>query len=156
MAAALAQRMLGAAPDGVWAAPGRVNLIGEHTDYNGGLVLPFALAERTQAAIRPRTDALVRICSEQKPGIVEVPVTELTPGVPDGWGAYVAGVLWALGADSGFDIAISSDVPVGSGLSSSAALTCSVALGIDDVLGMDLDRRELARLTRHAGERLRG
>ncbi len=149
-AAALAQRTLGTAPAGVWAAPGRVNLIGEHTDYNGGLVLPFALAERTQAAIRPRDDGHIRICSEQEPGIVELPVAQLTPGVPDGWGAYVAGVLWALGVDSGFDIAISSDVPVGSGLSSSAALTCSVALGINDVLGMDLDRRELARLTRRA------
>jgi galactokinase len=149
-ATALAQQTFGADPVGVWAAPGRVNLIGEHTDYNGGLVLPFALAERTHAAIRPRDDGRLRICSDQVAGIVELTVAELGPGVPQGWGAYVAGVLWALGVDSGFDIAISSDVPVGSGLSSSAALTCSVALGVNEVAGMGLDRRRLARLTRRA------
>jgi galactokinase len=149
-AATLAQRMLGATPAGVWAAPGRVNLIGEHTDYNGGLVLPFALAERTQAAIRPRDDGRLRICSDQVAGIVELTVAELGPGVPQGWGAYVAGVLWALGVDSGFDIAISSDVPVGSGLSSSAALTCSVALGVNELASTGRDRRRLAQLTRRA------
>jgi len=145
----LFRTVMGGDPAGVWAAPGRVNLIGEHTDYNGGLVLPFALAERTEAAIRPRTDDLIRICSAQETGqIIEISLDDLAPGRPAGWGAYVAGVAWALDAKAGFDIAVDSTVPVGSGLSSSAALICAVALGINDLREMGLDRRELARRTR--------
>lgn len=136
-------------PEGVWAAPGRVNLIGEHTDYNRGLVLPFALAERTEAAISRRNDGVIRICSAQKPNqSIEITVDALAPGRPAGWGAYVAGVPWALGTASGFDIAVDSTVPVGSGLSSSSALICAVGLGINDLLGLNLTRRELARRTR--------
>jgi galactokinase len=128
-----------------------VNLIGEHTDYNGGLVLPFALAERTEAAISVRDDGVLRACSAQEPGeVVEINVAELHPGRPAGWGSYVAGVLWALDSGVGFDIAVTSEVPVGSGLSSSAALTCAIALGMNDLLEMGFDRPELARRTRRA------
>ncbi len=148
-AVAVFNRVFGADPDGVWAAPGRVNLIGEHTDYNDGLVLPFALAERTDAAIALRSDGHIRICSAQNPGeVVEMKASNLAPGLPSGWAAYVAGVPWALGTTTGFDIAVDSSVPVGSGLSSSAALMCSVGIGLDELLGLGLSRRELARKTR--------
>ena len=83
-------------PRGVWSAPGRVNLIGEHTDYNGGTCLPLALPHRTFVALRPRPDALVRAVSAQRPGEVwRTSLGEVTPGRVDGWGAYVAGVAWA-------------------------------------------------------------
>ncbi len=133
-------------PEGVWSAPGRVNLIGEHTDYNGGLVLPFALSKRTDVAMALRHGGTSRICSSFAPGhVIELGPDDLNPGRTTGWVAYVAGVLWAMQADDGWDIAIDSSVPVGSGLSSSAALTCAVATGIDELLGLRLGRRELAR-----------
>jgi galactokinase len=147
-AASAFRKAFGYDPDGVWAAPGRVNLIGEHTDYNEGLVLPFAIAERTEAAIAARPDGRIRVCSAQNPGeLVEVDVTELEPGRPDGWGAYVAGVPWALDCAGGFDAAVDSSVPVGSGLSSSAALMCAVGLGLNELFDLGLSRRELARRT---------
>ena len=142
------RRVFGYEADGSWAAPGRVNLIGEHTDYNDGLVLPFAIAERTEAAIARRSDGHIRICSAQNPGeIVELKVTGLSPGMPSGWAAYVAGVPWALDCDNGFDVAIDSSVPVGSGLSSSAALMCAVGLGINEMFELGFSRRDIARRT---------
>lgn len=142
------RRVFGSDPEGVWAAPGRVNLIGEHTDYNDGLVLPFALEERTEAAIAPRRDGHIRMCSAQNPGeVVEMKAINLTPGLPSGWAAYVAGVPWALETLAGFDVAIDSSVPVGSGLSSSAALMCAVGLGLNEMFDLGHTRRELARRT---------
>lgn len=147
-AAGVFREAFGTSPDGVWAAPGRVNLIGGHTDYNGGLVLPFAIDQRTQAAIGRRSDGRVRICSAQAPGdLIEIDAAELEEGHPSGWGAYVAGVLWTLRTTAGFDIAIDSRISLGSGLSSSAALICAVGLGLNEILELGHSRRELARLT---------
>ncbi|GIG39146.1 galactokinase [Cellulomonas phragmiteti] len=135
-----------AAPDGVWSAPGRVNLIGEHTDYNGGLALPIALPHRTYAALARRGDDVVRLVSAQEPsGVREVRLSDAVPGAVGGWAAYVVGVAWALreaGHDvGGFDVAIDSCVPFGAGLSSSAALEASVAVALDDLHGLGLAGR---------------
>src|SRR4029450_3998357 len=112
------------------SAPGRVNLIGEHTDYNAGLCLPIALPQRTQAACSPREDRLLRMVSAQSEGgLVDVRLADVAPGTPGGWAAYVGGVPWALAkagyAVTGLDVAIDSSVPLGAGLSSSAALECA-------------------------------
>ena len=123
------------APAGVWAAPGRVNLIGEHIDYAGGASIPFALEQNTAVAVAPRSDGLIRIASEFDGSIAhaEVSLADVRPGHPADWSGYVAGTVWAATAAgtlscTGLDIAIVSDVPVGSGLSSSAALECSTAV----------------------------
>ena len=143
---------LGGAPDGVWAAPGRINLIGEHTDYNGGWCLPFALAHRTYCAVRTRADGRLRVASRQAPGQAwEGEVTQIRPGSPEGWVAYVAGVVASLagraGGPVGADILVDGRVPLGAGLSSSAALSCSGALALADLVpGLaTLDRAELAQ-----------
>lgn len=145
----------GFAAEGTWSAPGRVNLIGEHTDYNQGLCLPIALPQRTSAQVRRRDDRLLRIWSEQEDHLVEVEIGDVAPGHPEGWAAYAAGVVWALdqaGYDvGGLDIAIDGHVPVGGGLSSSAALECSVGAAASDVFALDLmtsdhSRAELAQL----------
>jgi galactokinase len=133
----------GAAPEGVWSAPGRVNLIGEHTDYNDGLALPIALPHRTYAAVARRDDDLVRLVSAQEPsGVREVRLADAAPGGVGGWAAYVVGVAWALReaghAVGGFDLAIDSCVPFGAGLSSSAALEASVAVALDALHGLGL------------------
>jgi len=142
----------GGRPDGVWSAPGRVNLMGEHTDYNGGLALPMALPLRTYAAVRLRDDGRLRLSSQSEPGgVVETEVRLVGPGAPAGWGAYVAGVFWALrhaGYEApGADVHIVSEVPVGAGLSSSAALECAVAAALSDLLGLDLLRDDAGRAT---------
>ena len=127
-------KLTGQESQGVWAAPGRVNLIGEHTDYNDGLVLPFAIEREALAAIALRDDDEVRCWSRQKE--------------PVSWEAYPRGVLRAL-RDAGLplrgaDIVVDSDVPTGSGLSSSAALECAVAMALNDLTGATLDRMALA------------
>jgi galactokinase len=147
----------GAAPSGVWLAPGRANLMGEHTDYNGGFVLPFALGQVTAVAAAPRTDRRLVLSSGQQPGSdVDVLLDDLAPGAVSGWGAYPCGVAWALRAAGrdvpGANIAIDSDVPAGAGLSSSAALECATALALTEVglAGAAAPRRELAAIARRA------
>ncbi|HWI32784.1 MAG TPA: galactokinase [Lapillicoccus sp.] len=142
-AASLFAATFGGQPTGVWSAPGRANLIGEHTDYNGGLALPIALPRRTYAAVRRRDDGLLRAVSASAPGgVVEVAVDAIEPGTPPSWAAYLAGVCWALRQEGyavpGLDVAIASDVPVGAGLSSSAALECSVVAALCDLLRLEL------------------
>jgi galactokinase len=144
---------VGAAPEGVWAAPGRVNVIGEHTDYNGGFVLPVALAHTTRAAVARRTDGLVALASLQHPDKgVEIALEDLAPGRPAGWAGYPAGVVHGLRdrAPSGLSILVDGDVPSGAGLSSSAALECAVALALRDLLELDLTAAELVDVARRA------
>jgi galactokinase len=144
----------GRRPDGIWAAPGRVNLIGEHVDYNDGLVLPFALTHRTFAAVAARDDGVVAARSMQSDGSLSEPVDRLEPGSMTEWPAYVAGVMWVLREDDhdvrGMDVLLDGRVPVGAGLSSSAALECSVALAAAELSGLDLDAPALAKVAQRA------
>ncbi|MCE4948431.1 galactokinase [Streptomyces noursei] len=154
--AAAFHAVYGAEPAGTWAAPGRVNLIGEHTDYNDGFVMPLALPHTTIAAAAPRTDGVLRLHSAGAPG---GPVTLRTddlapPSRGADWAAYPAGVVWAMRAAGlpigGADLHYSSTVPLGAGLSSSAALEIATALALDDLYGLGLPRAELARLAQRA------
>ena len=145
----------GRAPDGVWAAPGRVNLIGEHTDYNDGFVLPLALAQQTVAVAATATNGCTRVRSLQEPDeVVSFAAGNVDPGDVDGWGAYVAGVAWALRSSgqvlADLDLVIDSDVPVGAGLSSSAAVECAVAKAWVDLSRLSVSSTELARLCQRA------
>jgi len=146
-----------AEPTGVWTAPGRVNLIGEHTDYNGGFVLPFAIDRRTAVAVGVRDDRTLRVATAFSDEVVQIGIDELAPEHLAGWSAYVLGVAWALGQPTfrdprgadlstvpGLDLYVVSDVPVGAGLSSSAALECAVAVALDELWGLGRDRRSLA------------
>ncbi|TQM79902.1 galactokinase [Saccharothrix saharensis] len=136
-AAAAFERLVGVAPEGVWSAPGRVNLIGEHTDYNDGFVLPFALPYRTAVAASPRDDGMLHVATLHDDGAEEradpIAVADLEPGVVKGWAAYPSGVAWVLrdqGVVGGANLVIAGDVPAGAGLSSSHALECAVALAL--------------------------
>ena len=153
-AAAGFRNAYGSEPDGLWAAPGRVNLIGEHTDYNDGFVLPFALPQRTVAAAA-RADSGWTICSDFAPEPVTFGDAETAePGGLDGWAGYVAGVIWAL-RDAGYDvpparIAFSSDVPVGAGVSSSAALESAALTALIELGGIDLPVEKRPALAQRA------
>ena len=148
-AAALFRETFGDEPRGVWSAPGRVNIIGEHVDYNGGPCLPIALPHRAFVALSPRSDRTVRLVSTQTREAIDVLDLDVigpkgTPGeVANHWTAYLAGVAWALeqvgyGPLPGFDAALWSCVPLGGGLSSSAALECATAVALDEVCGLGL------------------
>ena len=150
----------GSEPTGVWSAPGRVNLIGEHTDYNEGFVLPFAIDRRTYAAVGLRSDQLARIASSFAGEVIEFEISKISKGSVAGWSAYPLGVAWALmqaGATSkGFDLYVESNVPVGAGLSSSAAIECSVALALNDLWGAGLSKNVLAKVGQKAENEIVG
>ena len=175
-AAAWFRAAYGADPEGVWHAPGRANLIGEHTDYNDGFVLPFALGMGVRAAASRRDDGVLELCSHQAPAQpgtdpsaaepaapeagrmagqpVALPLDSLAPGSVPGWAAYGAGVAWSLRLAGhpvgGARVAIDADLPQGAGLSSSAALECAVALALTGLYQIDIPRPELARLAQRA------
>ena len=145
----------GRQPEGVWQAPGRANLIGEHTDYNQGWVLPFALDRGVLVAAACRHDGMLVIRSRQAPGEpATLPLATVAPGRVTGWAAYPAGVAWALREAGhpvgGASLAIDSTLPQGAGLSSSAALECAVALALTGLYGLDVPRPDLAILARRA------
>ncbi|MBF4575831.1 galactokinase [Frondihabitans sp. VKM Ac-2883] len=153
---------------GRWQAPGRVNLIGEHTDYNDGFVLPLAIDRATTITVGRRNDRLLRASSSFEPGVVhEASLDALDPATLDGWSAYVFGIAWALAkklpevttSDDvaidlseafGLDIFVDSDVPVGAGLSSSAAIECSVAVAMADLWNLDVTRPFLASVGQYS------
>lgn len=142
--------LYGGAPEACFAAPGRVNLIGEHTDYNEGYVLPFAIDKAAGIGLRIRpasSGRLLRIASTRGGQVVEVQAAGMVPAAVEPWARYVAGVFWALEqrglALPGADILLDSTVPIGAGLSSSAAIECAVALGLNEHLGLGLSREEL-------------
>jgi galactokinase len=145
------------APDVVWSAPGRANLIGEHTDYNEGFVLPFAISERTFAAAARRDDDAIRINSTSYPAAFGLAgLDRVAPGEASGWPAYPLGVAWAIAKDRGLpplpgvDLLIDSAVPAGAGLSSSAALEMAVAGALAQLWGLSLSVPELARIGQRA------
>ncbi len=143
----------GTAPEGVWAAPGRVNVIGEHTDYNGGHVLPVALPHTTRAAVARRDDGRLVLASLQHPDAdADVAVDDLVPGTPGGWAGYPAGVVVQVrtSVPGGLSLLVDGDVPAGAGLSSSAALECAVALAVSDLLGLGLTPDQLVDTARRA------
>jgi galactokinase len=137
-------------PESVGRAPGRVNLIGEHTDYNAGLCLPLALPHAATAAVAPRPDGSLVVRSRSFPDPWEGTLEVLAPGAVPGWAGYVTGVVWALrqgGLDvPGLEIRVDSDVPIGAGLSSSAALECAVAVAVAGLLDLPLTERVRTRL----------
>ncbi len=157
------EERFGRAAEVVARAPGRVNLIGEHTDYNAGLVLPLALPHSTYVALARRSDQAIRMVSEQQPDSWDGRLDHLGPGRLEGWGAYGAGVLWALREAGwtlpGVDLYIDGQVPLGAGLSSSAALECAVAVGIVGLLKgemPDSDREQLAEVAIRAETQIVG
>jgi galactokinase len=153
--AARFSREFGSAPDGIWQAPGRVNLIGEHTDYNEGFVLPFAIDRTARVAIRVRPDSTVRLFSTYGDhGLVSTTLDSLEPGSAKGWTKYPLGVMWALKqrgiAVPGIDLLLDSNVPLGAGLSSSHAIECAVISALNDLTGAGLEAEDMVLATQHA------
>jgi galactokinase len=145
----------GREPETVWSAPGRANLIGEHTDYNDGFVLPFALMRRVYVAAARRTDGRVAARSVQAPGVTDAaPIAELTPGTHRGnWLEYPFGVVWALrklGEIPGVELVVDGHVPLGAGVSSSAALECAIACAVAELAALNAANLELALACKRA------
>jgi galactokinase len=147
-------------PEGLWWAPGRVNLIGEHTDYNDGFVLPFAIERGTIAAAARRDDGRLRCWSLEEEEVGDVSVAHLAPGRVEGWTAYPQGMAWALqdaGVElGGADLLVGTTLPQGSGLSSSAALECAVGLALAELFTAELEPRRLALLAQRAETEVAG
>jgi galactokinase len=148
-------RLAGHLPDGLWSSPGRVNLIGEHTDYNDGLVLPVAIDRSAVVAAGLRGDGMVRCASLQVGGVVETSVDGIAPGGVHGWAGPVLGALWGMhGAGllvSGIDLVVDSAIPIGAGLASSAALAVAAVLAATDLTGQRMSLIDIARCCQ-AGE----
>jgi galactokinase len=149
------RRLTTAEPDGVWSAPGRVNLIGEHTDYSAGLVLPVTVDRALTVAARLRGDDVVRVVSLQVRGEVQMALGDIQPGHIHGWASYPLGTIWALQqagfAIGGVDLVFDSDIPIGGGLASSAALEVATGLALSELSGQPMTPLELARCCQ-AGE----
>src|SRR5688572_22263540 len=135
---------------GVWRAPGRVNLVGEHTDHQQGLVLPFAIDRGVTVTASLRDDDVVACRSIGFGPAPDVRIRDLRPASDRGWWSYAHGVLWALRATRGMELAYDSDLPAGAGLASSAALTCATALAVAELQQLDAGRHGLAAAARRA------
>jgi len=145
------QEVFGTAPELIASAPGRVNLIGEHVDFLDGFVLPFAISDATTVAIARTSNNKIRCASIQKKGVVSsVDCKDIAPKTGEAWTRYPIGVLWSLGIDTGLDILVDGQVPLGAGLSSSAALECAVATAINELFNLGLSLPELARAAQRA------
>jgi galactokinase len=148
------RREFGREPEGIAEAPGRVNLIGEHVDYNDGLVLPFAINRSVLAAFAPRDDDVIRVYSMDYAEHAPLSRSDVSPWQPGGWSSYVSGVLAVLVdegyAPRGMYLAIAGNVPQGGGLSSSAAMEVAVAGAFRDAFGLDLGGVPLAQLCQRA------
>ncbi|ONI78192.1 galactokinase [Kribbella sp. ALI-6-A] len=148
------EEVFGTAPDGAWRAPGRVNLIGEHTDYNDGLVLPIALPNRIVVTASARDDGIVAVSSNGQNGVIEFALDSLEPGSVGDWATYPAGMAWVL-REAGYEIGganllVDSDLPTGAGLSSSAALLCATGVALLGLRDLEVDPAEVARLAQKA------
>ncbi len=152
--ARFAQLVSGATKPRVAIAPGRVNLIGEHTDYNDGFVLPMAIEASVRVAFAPRPDRMLRVDAVSYGETREVLLGALAPRSVEGWMAYVAGTAWAMETAGhqlvGIDAVIDSNVPVGAGLSSSAALEMATARALSEASGIAWDPFVMARLGQKA------
>ena len=145
------QEIFGTAPELISSAPGRVNLIGEHVDFLDGFVLPFAISDATTVAIARNSSNKVRCASIQKKGVVStINCADIAPKSGEAWTRYPIGVLWSLGIDTGIDILVDGQVPLGAGLSSSAALECAVATAINELFDLGLTLPELALAAQRA------
>jgi galactokinase len=145
------QEIFGIAPEIIASAPGRVNLIGEHVDFLDGFVLPFAISNATTVAIARNTENKIRCASIQKKGAVStIDCANIAPKSGEAWTRYPIGVLWSLEIDSGLDILVDGQVPLGAGLSSSAALECAVATAMNELFNLGLTLPELARAAQRA------
>ena len=157
------KKLYGTEPDGVYFAPGRVNLIGEHTDYNGGHVFPCALTIGTYVAAKKRADRVLRFYSmnfEEK-GVIESSLDDLTPSDEAGWTNYPKGVIWAfegrgMKLDGGLDIVLYGNIPNGSGLSSSASLEVVTGFLLKDLYGFDVTNVDLAKIGQYSENNFNG
>ncbi|MEJ6576890.1 MAG: galactokinase [Actinomycetota bacterium] len=145
------EELFGSAPEVVASAPGRVNLIGEHVDFLDGFVLPFAISNVTTVAIARNQSKQIRTASMQKSGVIfQREAAKLVPKTGEAWSRYPVGVIWALGISTGLDILIDGEVPLGAGLSSSAALECAVATALNSLFELGFALPELARIAQRA------
>jgi len=145
------ENIFGHSPDICASAPGRVNLIGEHIDYSEGFVLPFAINDCTEVAIATTNENVIKIASVQRNReVISIAISEISPNLKGDWERYVLGVIWALGIKTGLEILIDGKVPVGAGLSSSAALEASVATALNSLFSLGHDLPTLARLCQRA------
>jgi galactokinase len=149
------EQAFGSAPAGIWQAPGRVNLIGEHTDYNEGFVLPFAIDKTARVAVRVRPDTTIRLQStygDQE--ITTADVASLEPAFEKGWTKYPLGVVWSLQQRGifvpGIDLLLNSDVPLGAGLSSSHAIECAVITALNELTDSNLAAEDMVLATQRA------
>ena len=151
---AFAREFSGATPEAITRAPGRIDLMGGHTDYNEGFVLSIAIDRAIYVAARPRADGIVRAYSDHFDQTVEFPLAQIEPDAAATWSNYVRGVALMLQqaghALTGIDAAIYSTVPVGSGVSSSAAIELATCLAFTACAGLELDRLDMARLCQRA------